>query len=68
MATHEYSFREVFKSPFEKETEGDALDVLQSIRDSHPASNGWIELNSYVEKLPNGKWRAVREHAKLAKL
>lgn len=60
-----YSFREVFKSPFVKETEGDALDVLQAIRDSHPASKGWVELNAYVEKLPNGKWRAVREHAKL---
>lgn len=62
--TKKYSFHEVFKSPFEKETEGAALDVLQEIRKAHPASKGWVELNSYVEHLPNGKWRAVREHAK----
>lgn len=61
----EFSFEEVFKSPFEKETEGDALNVLQAIRDTHPASKGWVELNAYVEKLPNGKWRAVRHHAKV---
>ena len=60
-----YSFEEVFKSPFEKDTEKEALDVLQEIRESHPASSGWVELNAYAEKLPNGKWRAVRHHAKL---
>lgn len=63
--TKKYSFHEVFKSPFEKETEGEALDVLQKIRDEYPASKGWVELNAYAEKLPNGKWRAVRDHAKV---
>lgn len=65
MATGKYSFEEIFRSPFEKDTEGDALDVLQEIRDSHPASSGWVELDAYAEQLPNGKWRAVRHHAKL---
>ena len=55
MATGKYSFEEIFRSPFEKDTEGDALDVLQEIRDSHPASSGWVELDAYAEKLPNGK-------------
>ncbi|MBQ2916859.1 MAG: hypothetical protein IJE59_01575 [Clostridia bacterium] len=63
--TKKYSFEEVFKSPFEKNTEKEALDVLQEIRECHPASAGWVELNAYAEKLPNGKWRAVRQHAKL---
>ncbi len=58
-----YSFEEVFRSP-ENETEGDALDVLQKIREAHPSSKGWVELNAYVEKMPSGKWRAVRKHAK----
>ena len=55
-------YREVFISPFEKETEGDALRVLQAIRDVHPADRGWTEIRGFVEKLPNGKYRAVREH------
>ena len=58
------TFEEFFVSPFEKETESDALQVLYSIRASHPATSGWVELTGYVEQLPNGKWRAVRHHAK----
>ena len=57
-------YREVFVSPFEKDTEGEALKVLQSIRESHPAICGWKEIRGFVEQLPNGKYRAVREHAK----
>ena len=57
-------FREVFVSPFYKETEGDAMKVLQAIRKAHPATSGWKEIRGFVEKLPNGKYRAVREHAK----
>lgn len=57
-------YREVFVSPFEKDTEGDALRVLQDIRDAHPSASGWKEIQGFVEKLPNGKFRAVREHAK----
>lgn len=58
------TFRETFVSPFEKETRADALRVLQAIREAHPASSGWVELNGYVEELPNGKYRVVREHEK----
>ena len=55
-------YREVFKSPIEKETEEGAKRILDSIRKAHPESNGWREIRGYIEKLPNGKYRAVREH------
>lgn len=57
-------YEETFRSPFEKETESEALRTLNDIRAAHPASYGWVEFEGYVEKLPNGKWRAVRYHAK----
>ena len=59
-------FEETFVSPFQKETEGDALRVLDTIRSNHPASSGWVEFEAFAEKLSNGKWRAVRHHAKYA--
>lgn len=59
------AYREVFVSPFHKETEGDALKVLQAIREAHPETSGWKEIRGVVEKLPDGKYRAVREHSKL---
>ena len=62
MSMHEV-YREVFVSPFHKETERDALKVLQAIREAHPEKSGWKEIRGFVEKLPNGKYRAVREHA-----
>ncbi len=58
-------FREIFVSPFEKDTEAEAMRVLQAIRSAHPSSYGWKEIKAYVEKLPNGKFRAVREHIKI---
>lgn len=57
-------YQETFISPFEKETKGDALRVLTQIRECHPASAGWEEIDGFVEQLPNGKWRAVRHHRK----
>ncbi|MBO4293129.1 MAG: hypothetical protein J5881_01905 [Clostridia bacterium] len=56
-------YREVFVSPFEKKTENEALKVLQAIREVHSEEHGWKEIRGFVEKLPNGKYRAVREHA-----
>lgn len=56
-------YQEVFRSPFEKDSQSDALRVLDAIRASHPASSGWVELYGSVDQLPNGKWRAVRAHA-----
>lgn len=56
-------FEETFRSPFERDTVESALAVLESIRDVHDAAHGWFELDAYVEKLPNGKYRAVRHHA-----
>ncbi|MNL42253.1 hypothetical protein D3C87_1646960 [compost metagenome] len=58
------AFEETFESPFEKESEIDALKVLDSIRKSHPESSGWVEEKGYAEQLANGKWRAVRVHKK----
>jgi len=40
------------------------MRVLEEIRAAHPASYGWREINAWIEKLPNGKFRAVREHVK----
>ncbi len=52
-----------FISPFEKNTKAEAIAVLNQIRNRFNSENGWIELNGYPEKLPNGKWHAVRHHA-----
>lgn len=57
-------YKEKFISPYEKQTEEEALRVLNEIREAHPNSSGWVEVRGYVEKLPNGKYRAVREHEK----
>lgn len=57
-------FKETFESPFEKDTEAEAQIVLDAIRAAHPRKYGWKEINGYVEKLPNGKYHAVREHMK----
>lgn len=57
------AFDEVFRSPFEKETESEALRTLAAIREAHPAYYGWVEFEGYAEQLSNGKWRAVRHHA-----
>ncbi len=56
-------YEETFKSPFEKDSRESALRVLTAIRAAHPAVCGWVEIDGYVEQLPNGKWRAVRHHA-----
>lgn len=57
-------YEETFVSPFEQETEGDALRVLGEIRRAHSSEYGWVEIRGFAEHLPNGKWRAVRVHAK----
>ena len=57
-------FKETFVSPFGKETESDALRVLDQIRKEHDASHGWREINAYVEQHADGKWYAVRVHEK----
>lgn len=60
------NFEETFKSPFEKDTQEEAFRVLDDIREAHPAEKGWKEISAWVEKLPNGKWRAVRKHKKVS--
>lgn len=57
-------YEETFISPAHQLTKGDALNVLCKIRSCHPESSGWVEIDGFVEQLPNGYWRAVRHHAK----
>ena len=59
-------YEELFVSPFQKDTESSALQVLNSIRESHPDSSGWVEIadGTGIIQLPNGKWCAQRHHAK----
>lgn len=55
-------FEETFVSPFEKNSESEALTVLDEIRTTHDEAHGWVEIKGFAELLPNGKWRAVRIH------
>ena len=59
-------YSEIFKSPCVFDTKKEALKVLDNIRESHPASLGWKELDGYVVKGSNGKWCAIRSHLKYA--
>lgn len=59
-------FEETFISPFEKNSESEALMVLDEIRKSHNSNSGWEEFKGYAKQLANGKWIAVRHHAKYA--
>ena len=59
-------FEETFVSPFEKDTKEEAFKILDNIREAHPAESGWEEISAWIEKLPNGKWRAVRRHRKVS--
>lgn len=59
----ELFYEGIFISPFEKNTKAEAIAVLNQIRNRFNSENGWLELKGYVEKLPNGKWHAVRYHA-----
>lgn len=57
-------YEETFRSPFEKDTESDALGVLDEIRATHSSKHGWVEISSRIEKTPDNKFVAVRQHAK----
>ena len=57
-------FEETFISPFEKDTKGDAIKVLDEIRKSHDEVHGWVEFDAYPIQKLNGKWVAMRHHAK----
>ena len=48
-------FEETFVSPFEKDTQEEALAVLNEIRKAHPTEKGWEEIRGFTEQLPNGK-------------
>lgn len=56
-------YEEPFVSPFGKDTEAEAMRVLNSIRECHPESKGWVEIDGYTEQRADGKWYAVRHHA-----
>ena len=55
---------ETFKWPNELSSEDEALKVLNVIRHRYPSSKGWIEIAGYVKPLQNGKWCAIRHHAR----
>ena len=55
-------FIETFRSPFGKRTSNEAWRVLDQIRESHPESKGWHELDAGVELRSNGLWYAWRKH------
>ncbi|MBR3163304.1 MAG: hypothetical protein IKF17_04325 [Clostridia bacterium] len=55
-------FMETFRSPFGKDTPEQAEKVLSIIRENHPASKGWRELDAGVELHDDGKWYAWRKH------
>ena len=56
----------IFETPAVFDSKAEALKVLDNIRKSHPSSLGWEEIGDggYVVLCSNGKWRAVRCHAK----
>ena len=55
-------FIETFRSPFGKRTSKAAQRVLDQIRENHPESKGWRELDAGVELRSNGLWYAWRKH------
>ena len=57
-------FSETFRSPAVFDNKAEALKVLDNIRESHPSSLGWIEIDSYVAQATSGKWYAVRDHVR----
>ena len=60
-----HTYHETYVSSAEYASESEALKVLNSIREAHPARHGWREIRGFVQPLPNGKYKAVREHEKL---
>ncbi len=53
----------IFRSPY-LDTKAEALEVLDNIRKNYSVELGWTELDGYVVRCSNGKWRAIRSHAK----
>ncbi|MBR4111122.1 MAG: hypothetical protein IKK43_05510 [Clostridia bacterium] len=46
-------------------TKAAAIEKLEKIRDGHPASAGWVELDVTFEQDPVDKtWTVIRHHAK----
>lgn len=48
----------------EKDTREEAFAILEEVRNNHPASEGWEYDENYIERLRNGKWRAVSVYKK----
>lgn len=57
-------YEETFESPFGCQTKSGAVYVLNEIRRTHSAKDGWVELDSGVEQDSNGRWHAWRHHKK----
>ena len=56
-------YMETFRSPFGCRTKEQAEYVLNEIRRTHSADDGWFEISAGVERR-KGKWYAWRQHAK----
>ena len=55
-------FEEIFRSGFPKPTINKAENVLAAIRGQHSKPSGWLEIDAWIEKWPQG-YVAVRHHA-----
>lgn len=56
---------ERFEGPCDYSTLKDVEQKLNAVREAHPKSSGWQEIDAYAKKLPNGRYKAVRWHYKI---
>lgn len=57
-------FEENFISPHDYSHRSEALHKLKAIREGHPSSYGWVEIDFTLHQLPNGNWHLEVHHAK----
>ena len=57
-------FEELFVAPHNYPSRSDALHKLNSIREGHPFSSGWIEIGFNIKQLSDGSWYLEVHHAK----
>ena len=56
-------YEDRFVAPHEYPTQSDALYKLNAIR-TEMSAPGWVEIDSEVKQLPNGKWHVEYLRAK----
>ena len=55
-------FMETLRFPAGRETMEDAIKDLEEIRNNHPESYNWREIDAGVEQRSDGRWYAWRKH------